>query len=502
MAAANRSLDSAFEKTSKDWFPANPKVMARVLSRVESGYYDARREALVDDLKADFSLYLSCLKELRSVLAQGKTRRPVRDDGDAEKAKPERDSAVTDQLLLSIKNVLKESAGRISKFSLEKMTEAQAFRLRDSLLSASTAEVLSEKFQIDGRLAFTCALLRQLGLTLIAWNYPDVYQQALNSLAELKDPTEADFDAYMQNTLGFTPAMLGVRFAETWDLPPEIVTIMGASGGAKSEAGALNMRQGGSAGAVGVITQLCVVGEAFARANDPARYPHARDDWETVEKVIIQCLGPQGVQAVYQHAKDLSTHYAAYSPRVLSIAGASDGHVALNRSEYGRSLFEKNVYIRACPERVRSKLADVYAELHAGGISQALLRKFVHEIMPALGFDTVVGFTLDPTTASLVPMLKVGRPSFIRLKPAALIEQQTQANPITTAYSRHKPLCEVGITRLGERKTLLVGAMGKKRRIGVLYVEVSSHAPIEIAADPMIVFQALLSSLSDLLLLQ
>src|SRR5262249_37415849 len=152
--------------------------------------------------------------------------------------------------------------------------ELQALRFRESLLSASAAEILASKNAIDPEDGFSCGLLRQLGLTLIAWNYPRVYNRAMECIT----PNEG-LDFQLQKVLGFSPSLLGLTFAQRWNLSDEILVALGdrkkrfsVSASERSDSGAQHVGE--------MLSKICEVSEALARANDPEHYPTALRDWE------------------------------------------------------------------------------------------------------------------------------------------------------------------------------------------------------------------------------
>lgn len=492
---AGKNLETAFQKTARAWFPVNPAVVDRVLSRVASGYYTEKQDALVEDLKSDCSLFLYCLKDLKHILQI--VREPERGEAAAENSVKGEKSSINEKVLASIEHLLRRENRKISAHRIDEMTPIQAARLRDSLLSACTVETLAEKFSLSPKAGFACALLRQLGLTLIAWNYPHVYERALEALREFEHTSDDDVDAFIHGSLGFSPTMLGVKFAQSWELPAEIISVVRSSGSGKSAESWLSGRKRARSDDKGLMATLCSVGEMFARANNPEHYPSARDEWEAAEKVIRRQLGPEGVRVIHEKARVLSEHYAAVSPEEFELEDIGDSVPLLRASQHGQMLFERNVYLKACPPDVRSCIAEMYADLEPGEVSDELIGCLLREVVPSLGFDCCVVFTLDPASAALVPVLKFGKPAFIRLRHYSLIEALGLSGIISESYSRAVPMCETGVLRDGTRKTIVAGAFGGKRRVGVLYLEKMHAENDEAQKDPIILFKAVTTCVND-----
>lgn len=494
----NKNLELAYQHTASNWFPVTPAVLSSIRSRLDSGYYTKNRQALIDDIKSDFSLYLYCLRELQRMLMLDDCSRESSSKGKALSGKKTRSLSETIQLvpLEYIDEVLSAGMNEISPHSMDELTDMHAYRLREAVLSASTTETMAEKLEIDPDFGFTCALLRQLGLTLIAWNYPNVYHRALRSLDGLEETTEETLDTVLHSALGYSPAMLGARFAQSWGLASEVMAIVNAPEEGKvslEELPRTSWRQSI------LLEKLCTVGEALARADSPENYPRAKDDWDSALPIIRRHLGPEGIRIIYERAKSLSASYADYAPEVLSVADGAETTLALGSDEYTRSLFEQNEYLQECPEFMQKKIADVYSGLEPNTISQDTLRSLVQEIIPSLGFDTVCVFMLDPSTSTLSPVLKVGSPVFIQTNPVNIKDYRMGSSQISAGYWQEEPFSKDGTLQTGKKKKFLVGALGLSSRVGVLYLEMAEKPPEGISPKAMTVFRALQQCMNDLL---
>ena len=168
---------------------------------------------------------------------------------------------------------------------LSEATPLQAQRVQHAMISASTAETLAECEELPADLGFTSGVVRQLGLTLIAFNYPHVYARAVAKLAD-----GVDLEQTLSKVLGFSPTMLGISLGRKWGLAPELQLAMGDTQ-RWTESDVVD-------DVAARLVKVCQVGEALARANDPEHYPSALSDWTTAENEITAYLGPGGMQKV------------------------------------------------------------------------------------------------------------------------------------------------------------------------------------------------------------
>lgn len=496
----SKNLDLAYEHAVSAWFPFNPTVLKNVRSRIESGYYSEKRESLVEDLKSDFSLYFYCLKELRLLLKdKRRTGSAGHSTRSSQRKYPDFTEIIRNASLNDIRRIFEKSEKSISRHSLSEINPTQAARLRESILSASAAEALAAKLRIDPELGFACALLRQLGLTLIAWNYPNVYRRSLESLTEFEQPSSNELDILLHSSLGFSPTMLGVRIAQSWGIPSEIIAVLQTTDSPKKASPLPGRRASSKSSEQTTLAKICIVGEAFARANNPQQYPTARDDWDHAELVIKKHLGSKGISTIYRKAHQLSSHYASIVPQALQIEDKTKVHPSLVDSDYAHSLYDRNVYLKACPAHVRDKIAVLYSQLRPGAVSNELLQRLIHEILPEVGISCSCIFMLDPTSAALMPVLKVGTPSFIKVRPQSLMNSRSHLNPITSAFSKKAPICEEGLVSSGEKRIFIAGTLGDHKTIGVLYLEFSQQSSSQLSIDSVLLFRAITMCLNDLL---
>jgi hypothetical protein len=476
-----KNFSEAFKITSQKWFPCAPGTLTKIRARITSGHYRDNRSDLLHDVQSDAALFLYSLCKLRKLLGASAASAVV--------GKEQMDEMLID----SIGDIVGELDSRILNHSVDSISDVQAARYKEMILAASTTDALAEKLSVNRNVGFTCALLRQLGLTLIAWNYPNIYRQSIQMLAAEPAGSGADLDSILHSQLGFSPAMLGIRFAEVSGLPDSIVKELSVE--QLPRVGVEKLVEYAREGRPGVIAHLCAIGEAFARANNPQFYPNAKDDLDRAARAISQILGPDGTNLIVERTRSIYSDVvpAVFGPGPLVIDGL-DGDLTDQSANSG------NIYVATAPPKLKTKIQAVYQKINSNRIDEDLVRELIHQIIPSMGFNSVVVFTADPTTSSLSPVLRVGRPQFIPVRQVALTSTVYDQNPVRRAYSSGLLVYESGHLENGERRSLVATAMGATIRVGVLYLETG---PIPAAdgyrTDPVHAAKLLGRCLEDLL---
>ena len=80
----------------------------------------------------------------------------------------------------------------------------------------------------------------------------------------------------------------------------------------------LNQEQRTITSAVGkTLSRICRVGEALARANDPERYPQAKEDWQLAKTEIERRLGKRGIEIIKERFQDRCESYVTLIPHAF-----------------------------------------------------------------------------------------------------------------------------------------------------------------------------------------
>lgn len=473
-----KRLERACEHVNRLWFPVNPELLRKVQSSLREGRYDFDIQFLLHDLKSDFALLTFCMRELSTIL-----QKEGISVSHCETVQDVFDAAGIER----IKKILEVQAHQISRHTPRTMTEDQAAILSGAIVSAGTAEMLSGRAAQNPETAFSAALLRQLGLTLIAWNYPSVFQRGITASKE-----GGSLDLALSDVLGFSPLLLAARVVRTWNLPAVLkFAVGGAEALGDADAGAHSLAAEGGA----ALETLCRVGEALARANDPERYPSAAREWTEVRVEIEQRLGQEGLRMIQERIADYAKEYATVQPTLFAKTTNLNPEFQI-RNYVEKHLFKNNPYVNQCGPELKKKLRDLYSEMMPGQVERDLVGQLVKHIVPFAGFQSGCVYTYDPGASALIPRLKFGD---LDVKPLRGAGQETRTggyHPVLTAFD-----CSAPITGAHEDRDIwyIAGALGQRQRIGVVYLELPKSAVNQKDVNHMLHFKAIRQALQDCL---
>lgn len=472
-------IDSAVTNVTEGWFPINTDLLATIQSGIESGKYDQNFDALIRDLKSDASLYLLCLRKLIELVEE----KHVGKDNTFTPPEVFRNAGL-DELKAILSSDLKSEV----RHKFENASEIQNSRVKETIIAASTTEALAKDSQIDPELGFSCAMLRQLGLTLIAWNYPHVYAKALEALTS----TKINLDHEIQKIIGFTPTMLAVRISRRWKLNPTVRAAVG------DKDARIQAKANEEDTLAATLEKLCQVGEALARASSPEIFPTAIDDWSFAETTIQSVLGSKGVEMIQRKVKEQLQHYAKKAPEAFSFKINDDQKDKIENSRFVKHLLDQNTYIKECPPLVKLQIKELYSTFSQTEISRESIQKLISDVIPSAGFDMGCIYMLDPNSMSLVPLLKIGEIPEDRTKSVRVSSINLDSNPVSTAFRCTTPIKQTEQFPTGQLDTIS-GALGSLQKAGVLYLEVSERLRNNHKIDATMVFKALRQCLNHCL---
>ena len=474
-ALRERRLREAVQHVSHYWFPVNQQLLRRVKTGLGDGSYDLDIDFLISEIKTDFSLFAYCVREValrakKEGLSSPEDLSPV--------------EMLRRAGLARIREVLQVDERRISAHAFESSSELQMVRIREAMISASTAETLAQASKIDPALGFSSGLLRQLGMTLIAWNYPTVYRRVA---AALKGGTAKSLDEALSDTLGFSPELLASALAREWKLPNVVSSLLGA--------GAVEDAQIQAVGAT--LRKLCEVGEALARANNPEVYPSASVDWAQARVEIEKRLGFEGIRQIQARVAENCQGYRAALPELFKQVDELDAEAKLHDVQE-ENVLATNPFIKGVTAVTRKELKDLYAEIQRGVVSKETVRRLVKEIIPLANFTGGVIYTADPTSGTLVPRTKIGKVDLREGGALTLRDDAAGHDPVRAAFRCNAPVVESGYGTAGEL-LVFAGVLGEKQRIGVLYLECPLDELDEKHELALTTFKALRQTLNDCL---
>lgn len=459
----DRHLQRACEYVQDLWFPASPRLISTLKEAIHRDEIREPREVL-REVRKDFSLYMYCLRELaRQVRSSDPS---IRFDDPI--------SLFERAGINKIAAVLNEAGGTLSSHSLSSLSELQGARIEEAYVSATTTGALASVAGIDEERGFAFALIRHLGFTLVAFNYPTVYEESIKSLKH-----KELLDAKIAERLGFTPSLLAISLLQQWGF-----TI----GTASSRAVELT--------AIGqTLQRLAEVGEALARANQPHLYQSASKDWEVARYEIEEALGKKGIGVLRKKLKESLREYVSAVPTLFKGGIILDPEAKLSFQWSERHL-QLNPFIDGCSEPLQGGLHRFYEIVTRGEGARQCVGNVVQTLIPLSGFEAGIIYTIDPTVALLVPQLKIGTVTLRSSSPVAYV---TAGDLISQAYQSTSPVVKTVAESSGGYRTSVAGILGYSQRVGVLYLEIDHSLFERPEKDYLIHFKAISKAFTDAL---
>lgn len=471
-----RHLELAGQYVSDTWIPPNPEVLGLIQKNLRDGTYGSDCKLLVKDLAKDISLFTFCLKNLKSLLK-----------GNNNFANPI--EALENANLEDFKKLLLVQDTIISNHRFSETTKEQALCLQQVQISATTAEALAEKAEVDPNLASSCAILRQLGMTLVAWNYPHVYMRAMTTLQQ-----HGDLDQALSKVLGFSPQMLAIKLAAEWGMGPEIrvgmgdhsVLITNEDTKVENTISQLEFKSIGEK-----LSRLCEIGEAMARASAPDTYPSADRDWELAKKEIEYYLGADGLKAVQARIREACSIFQKANPALFKPVFEEEVATPRNNTEYVHSLIAKNPYLNRLTANVAAKIKGAYRSCEPGKISRECMNIITNEVAVEAGFIRGCIYLVDPVATKLVPRVKIGDSKLEQFRAVNYSSPASEQDPIVMAFHCKTPIKEESVSLDGKKVSFVAGALGDNQKAGVVFLEISEKLLKDANSDAVGVFKAI-----------
>ncbi len=489
MESTNRRLQRAKEHVSRYWFPFNEQLVSKIKKGLGTGVYDLSLDFLIADLKTDASLFSYCLKEISNMLSE--ERVPVQaSDNPLEIFKL---AGIFRIKKLFASPYLNSAEKDGHPHSIERASALQAARLRETVISTSVMELLADRERINPHLGYCAALLRQLGLALISWNYPSIYEKAMKSIGP-----DADLDTALSSLLGFSPKALAIAVFDGCERMPMLEDMLLSEDEFAADESPRERHP-----VAEQLEDLCEIGEALARANHPEYYPTAAIDWNDARDRLERHLGVDGLQLVQQKIRENCQYYSGSYPEIFKSLDSINPTKKLYAQEE-KVVQELNSYVKHCDPLLRKKIKELYAQMSNRGsqVHSDNLRFLFREVMPAAGFHGCCVFTIEPSTMNLLPRLQFGMLQLIDPGPVDYYHGPANAidNLILKAFNSQAPVLDSDL-QSREDVTFMAQVIQGNNRVGVLYVEYSvpEESMKDEAVPPLVGFKAVLQCLKDCL---
>lgn len=459
------------EHIKSGWLPINTIFLRSLLQRLAAGEFEERVPQLVDEIRNDYGLLTYCLREaLEKSWYTAEAKDPIK--------------LLKTLTLPQFKDMLTRSEAEVTMHSLADCTKQQSLRIKHLLVSSTTAETLSARLGINQDLVSSSAMIRQAGLSFIAWNYPRVYAKALEQVVH----GEKDLERVLLSQLGFSPRALGVKLlVPSQFLPSSFMVAVGEINGTGNQEGLLALK-------------LCEIGEKFARTSDPEHFPHEARKNDEVVKEIEHFLGPQGLSLIQEQVDLRALNYSSSSSKPLDVnIDPKENRESADLFVSSR-LIAGNSFISKCPDWLKDKFRKVYANLTPGKTSPEALQILVSEVIPLSGFMRGCVYLIDSNGKYLIPKLRIGDAPLTRYRSISLRETTLAELAIVEALSANLPVKQEAVYLNGELVSHVCGGFGgDENKQGVLYLEISESLLQGLENESIVYFRAIRQCLNDCL---
>lgn len=460
---SDRRIDRAIQHVVRPWFPINQDVLTLVRKNLDDKNYAQKPEQLLNDLKTDFALFTYVVKELGI-------------QGMQEKIDPKILNNPIELIrwggTVRIADILGPDKKLPSTHSLHWSEPFQVQRLRETAVVASTASVLSEKKDLDPEVGFSRGVIREIGLNLIAWNYPTLYSKVLNNLTP-----ESSLDEELSKQLGFTPALLAMRVLRPVD--------------PNNPEGEIEENPSND---WAMYDELCEIGEALARAENPETYPSARNDWKQANQYLNDNAGAGALEMIKERAVEQSKKYQQVLPEVFNSLQTFNPQKAIETHErMSAAIADKD--FRLCPPHIQEALRSLYNDINGYAVNKAAIQTLLKSIIPQAGYTGGCVFVVDPSTACLKPRTIIGE---VNLRSIANVSLEP-GDLAVTALSQGAPIFQIEEKNPGKQLEGTYSSLGSARKVGVLYLERPIDVPTETDEKALGTFNILKQALCDIL---
>ena len=454
--------------------PINPELLARIKQRAKDGKYGTPNEFL-NDIKNDPGLFSYCLKQAYE---------EARKIDPSARAWDYLEAATVERLT----KLLPSSASRASPHTLETASELQAKQMQQALIAVTTLSELGKSSEIDPLLLFSSACLRQLGLGLIAWNFPRAYEAAMETPAK----NDIEVEHHIANILGYSPSSLGLAIVKQWGLHNEINHLLSSRDGSNTESTTDTK--------FAQLRQLCETSEALACAFDPDHYPTAIDKLPEIEMSINAVLGPEGMKNLQGQIDEVWGDFVSAAPDKLRTSLSTKKRVKRELPAFAKKLLQDNATIKRCNPQLQEGLHLVYQEMLENQVSVASLSILLGEVVPNAGIQRGAIYVRDMSTTDTLKLQTVfGDVPREAFRPAYQIATEAIIDPLQAAIRSGRSMRGQAM-RDGTEILYFAGVINSSSiSRGVLYLESDRESYLKDREDSLAVFRTLNSALTDAL---
>jgi hypothetical protein len=464
---SNRNLVCACQELYNRWLPVDDNTLSLIKDGLAAGVYDLNPDFFFEALKTDLGLFTYFLREARRKIQKKRgCSTPLN-------LNPTEMYLELNQIELCAIFDIKPKD--ISPYSLKGISDERSKRLRQTIITASTSEALAKAADIDEISGYSTGTLSQIGKAMIAWNFPELFKAAENEATD-----EASLDHLLTLRLGFSPKLLVIALARDWGLSVDIRAALG------DELARHEISDPKVSKTVTLLQTICEVGQVVARAADNSLEKVTDTEWTQVVQIIESIIGPDGIDVINKQIKDNCYTYLKVAPDIFqyiideNIKENPQANIPnINEFDYILSL---NRHLKVLPKEAQAALKTIYRQVSDRSKNKVeIVRELMKNVAPLSGMPQGCIYILDPDSLLLTPRLIIGQYMHGAYRPVHTNAISTRTvNPIGAAYNCTAPVIHNDFSLSAISPLCLSGVIGKKQRVGVLYLE----PELELAENP------------------
>lgn len=403
IANALKRFSDALQHARTSWIPIQEDVLSQLEDRLTQRYYLEYPEELIDDLKWDPAIYAGVLRTLST---SGSAQRPVIVEHCGVLALHAQSEIHPLDLLMQspleqVHGALEATQQLGSKHRFAEMELFQARVLEHVTVSTLAAETLAFAAGIDPELAYSASLLRSLGHSLTAWNFPKEYSTALLSL-----PPDQPFELRLRQTVGFTPESLSSALILDWGLTRELVKTVKHLQKTEHRPRRQELKWGFGEND-DLATKLITIAEISQSLADIVHLEHKANAivfWPKLQQVFNELLGDYGLLLVLEQARE---KLLRCSPHPISLPMPPVLTVMAERIETleGRyAALKENSHLASMPADARRRIEQFYRTFDTGYDKSTEVIQLIEELAPLLGIAEIGILQRDNESESASPV--------------------------------------------------------------------------------------------------
>ncbi|MCB0329849.1 MAG: hypothetical protein KDD70_09300 [Bdellovibrionales bacterium] len=450
------------------WLPVHADLLVGIQANIHNDHYLENPETLLSDLKKDPGLFFTVSKRLKRY------------------SDPEESGFDPLDLLLSLeqeqlKEVFNFEPGDYSVHRAGESSPSQELVHEIARIGGESAASIAEELDKPILTAHEGALFRTLGISLLAWNYPKLFSQALST----HKTKGADFDRELQNYFQISPQQIGARFARELEMSREIKQSL------------LPRPQRDLLAEVDLkeqfhLTDICQLSELFARAQEPSYFPDAEEQWAAKESALKPILGAEVFTELHLKAETIAEEKTSATD-----FGDLHEYIIVRKEPVieGPVLPESNPHLAHCPESVQQAFIAIHRELERSKTALDAIKLLLQRGIPETGAIRGCLYLQRKNDFRLQAALRFGDSPLPRYQKFLLDAR----NGILDAIHSTAPFVHEGKGVTGAHITQVRGGLGNGAPPGVLYVEISDKAMKEADYNPTVMFHVIRSALKECL---